>query len=214
MSKKLSDQANEVKHEFPTMSDKELQNVDLLIKQKINDYNVTDAFGDISVYIEEQLSKRVESKNSKKIRKKSRKLTKVYLENERVFKLQEGWYCVLAYLLTIANMIQRVININTKMNDIISLGLYLGAMIIWSVIVGTKNLMGEAIEGVIDQFNSASAFMTIISLAIFYLTVILTTNTYIWIGVIVASVALIVYLTYAGRKRRKKYLREKGISSK
>lgn len=68
--------------------------------------------------------------------------------------LQENWYCLLAYFITIATMILRVKDVKTeKMNDLISLVMYLVALILWIIIVKTKKLMSLRVERFLIAFN-------------------------------------------------------------
>lgn len=61
----------------------------------------------------------------------------------------------------------------------------------------------------VNQFNSVSASMAIISLVFFYLAVISTSEVCIWTVVIIFFAVVIVGLTIDGCERHKKYLETK-----
>lgn len=209
MRKKLSGQAKYIKKEFPVITDRDIDTIDIMVKQKIKDCDVPNMFNDVAEYIEKMIKQYYQTENCKKVRRKARKIAQKYLENDRTFKLQESWYGVLAYFLTLVNMVQRVVNLDTEINDIFSLGIYLVAIFVWTIIAKNKYLMGKEVEFFVNQFNSVSASMAIISLVFFYLAVISTSEVYIWIVVIILSAAAIVWLTIDGCNRHKKYLETK-----
>ena len=135
--------------------------------------------------------KYIKNKNFKRIKKKCNKLASEYLENNRIWMLQENWYCLLAYFITIATMILRVKDVKTeKMNDLISLVMYLVALILIA-------------------FNHHAPSMIVISSLLFYLVVCLCTNRCIWIGVIVLSFLVCIWLTCLWYKRENKYTTSK-----
>jgi hypothetical protein len=124
--------------------------------------------------------------------------------------LQENWYCLLAYFITIATMILRVKDVKTeKMNDLISLVMYLVALILWIIIVKTKKLMSLRVERFLIAFNHHAPSMIVISSLLFYLVVCLCTNRCIWIGVIVLSFLVCIWLTCLWYKRENKYTTSK-----
>jgi FlaA1/EpsC-like NDP-sugar epimerase len=124
--------------------------------------------------------------------------------------LQENWYCLLVYFITIATMILRVKDVKTeKMNDLISLVMYLVALILWIIIVKTKKLMSLRVERFLIAFNHHAPSMIVISSLLFYLVVCLCTNRCIWIGVIVLSFLVCIWLTCLWYKRENKYTTSK-----
>lgn len=124
--------------------------------------------------------------------------------------LQENWYCLLAYFITIATMILRVKDVKTeKMNDLISLVMYLVALILWIIIVKTKKLMSLRVERFLIAFNHHAPSMIVISSLLFYLVVCLCTNRCIWIRVIVLSFLVCIWLTCLWYKRENKYTTSK-----
>lgn len=110
--------------EFQQINADVAEEIDIKIKTKVLAYESSDFNRDISEEIQKEIKKHTKVKNLKLIKKKSNKLAKEYLENNRIWILQENWYCLLAYFITIATMILRCVEVDTKMNDIISFGIY------------------------------------------------------------------------------------------
>lgn len=59
---------------------------------------------------------------------------------------KENGFCLLAYLIMIATMICRVLELETRCNDIVTLVVYTVTIIIWCCIVGCEKLMDEKAE--------------------------------------------------------------------
>lgn len=192
--------------EFPEINDDTAEDIDIKIKTKVLTYQSNNINRDVSEELQEEIKKYIENKNSKKIKKKCNKLANEYLENNRIWMLQENWYCLLAYFITIATMVLRVIDVKTeKINDLISVIMYLAALILWLIIVKTEKLMNWRVERFLIAFNYHAPSMIFISSLLFYLVVYLYTNRCIWIGVIVLSFFACIWLTCLWYKRENKY---------
>lgn len=111
--------------EFPEINADVAENIDIKTKAKVLTYQSDNVNRDVSIVLQEEIKKCVKTKNFGKISKKCNKLASEYLENNRVWILQENWYCLLAYFVSIATMILRVLEVKTKTNDCISFVLYL-----------------------------------------------------------------------------------------
>lgn len=94
---------------------------------------------------------------------------------------------------------------NRKINDLISVIMYLAALILWLIIVKTEKLMNWRVERFLIAFNHHAPSMIFISSLLFYLVVYLYTNRCIWIGVIVLSFFACIWLTCLWYKRENKY---------
>ncbi|MFR0742801.1 MAG: hypothetical protein ACLSHE_13425 [Roseburia sp.] len=109
----LSTQAKSLYKEFPNLSESDIRSIDNKIKKKIDTMSNTKEYMEISKFIQDEVSnlyKNKQSINAKKIKKKANRLALMYIENSRVFSLQESWYALLAFFIAIANMIQRIVD--------------------------------------------------------------------------------------------------------
>ena len=98
--------------EFQQINADVAEEIDIKIKTKVLAYESSDFNRDISEDIQKEIKKHTKAKNLKLIKKKSNKLAKEYLENNRIWILQENWYCLLAYFITIATMILRCVEVD------------------------------------------------------------------------------------------------------
>lgn len=193
-------------HEFQQINADVAEEIDIKIKTKVLAYESSDFNRDISEEIQKEIKKHTKVKNLKLIKKKSNKLAKEYLENNRIWILQENWYCLLAYFITIATMILRCVEVETKMNDIISFGIYFITLILWTLIVKRKEFMSSKMERFFIAFNNQAPCIIVISSILFYLVVCVCTCRYIWVAVIVLSFLGCMLFTYLWYKREKIYM--------
>lgn len=159
---------------------------------------------DISKYIQTMaICGYVRGNNSDKIKKKSNKLAAYYLENNKLWILQENWYCLLAYIITIITMIGRVLEVETSLNDKVSCGMYFGALVVWLILVKSKRFMGEEAEKFLKAFNNHAPSMIIISSLLFYLIISICSLKVVWVAVIIISVITCIWITALWYKRQK-----------
>ncbi len=192
--------------EFPQINADVAEEIDIKIKTKVLAYQSNNVNRDISEEIQKEIKKHIKVKNLKLIKSKSNKLANEYLENNKIWILQENWYCLLAYFITIATMILRCIEMKTKTNDWISLIMYFVALILWIFIVKIKEFMSLKAERFFIAFNNQAPCMIIISSILFYLVVCVCTCRYIWVAVIVLSFLGCMLFTYLWYKREKIYM--------
>lgn len=192
--------------EFPQINADVVEEIDIKIKTKVLTYQSNNVNRDISEEIQKEIKKHLKVKNLKLIKSKSNKLAKEYLENNKIWILQENWYCLLAYFITIATMILRCIEMKTKTNDWISLIMYFVVLILWIFIVKIKGFMSLKAEKFFTAFNNQAPCMIIISSILFYLVVCVCTCRYIWGAVIVLSFLVGMLFTYLWYKREKIYM--------
>lgn len=192
--------------EFPQINADVAEEIDIKIETKVLAYQSNNVNRDISEEIQEEIKKHIKVKNLKLIKSKSNKLANEYLENNKIWILQENWYCLLAYFITIATMILRCIEMKTKTNDWISLIMYFVALILWIFIVKIKEFMSLKVERFFIAFNNQAPCMIIISSILFYLVVCVCTCRYIWVAVIVLSFLGCMLFTYLWYKREKIYM--------
>lgn len=124
---------------------------------------------DFSKVVSEEITKYYKCSNADKFRKKCNRIAACYKANGRVWLLQENWFCLLAYLIMIATMICRVLELETRCNDITSFYIYIVAAVIWCCIVGREKLMDEKAEKFLDAFNHQAPSLVIIFSIIFYM---------------------------------------------
>ena len=173
---------------------------------KVLAYQSNNVNRDISEEIQKEIKKHIKVKNLKLIKSKSNKLANEYLETNKIWILQENWYCLLAYFITIATMILRCIEMKTKTNDWISLIMYFVTLILWIFIVKIKEFMSLKAERFFIAFNNQAPCMIIISSILFYLVVCVCTCRYIWGAVIVLAFFECILFTYLWYKREKIYM--------
>ena len=202
MSKeKISELQSRLMKKFPEIPLEVVEQIDIEIKTKVLIYQSENINKDISMEIYKRVSKYVNTKNKTNIKKKCNKLASEYLENNRVWFLQENWYCLLAYFITLATMIIRVINPRTEINDIVSFFMYLLSLILWLLIVQTRRFMGIKADRFLLAFNHHAPSWIIVSSLLFYTTVCITKCKIFWILVIVSSFMMCMWLTYIWYKR-------------
>lgn len=190
--------------EFPQINADVAKEIDIMIKTKVLAYESDTVNRDISEELQKEIKKYTKMKNVKKVKNKCNKLASEYLENNRIWNLQENWYCLLAYFITIATMILRCIDVKTKTNDLISLVMYFAVLGLWIFIVKTKRFMGLKAERFLIAFNNNAPSLIIVSSLLFYSVV--CTCRYIWIAVIVLTFLGCMLLTYLWYKREKIYM--------
>lgn len=187
--------------EFPEINADVAENIDIKTKAKVLTYQSDNDNRDVSIVLQEEIKKCVKTKNFGKISKKCNKLASEYLENNRVWILQENWYCLLAYFVSIATMILRVLEVKTKTNDCISFVLYFVALLLWILIVQIKRLMGLKADRFLVAFNHHAPSVIIVSSLLFYIVVCLCDYRSVWIAVIVLSFVACMWLTCLWYKR-------------
>ena len=192
--------------EFPQINADVAKEIDIMIKSKVLAYESDTVNRDISEELQKEIKKYTKMKNVKKVKNKCNKLASEYLENNRIWNLQENWYCLLAYFITIATMILRCIDVKTKTNDLISLVMYFAVLGLWIFIVKTKRFMGLKAERFLIAFNNNAPSLIIVSSLLFYSVVCTCTRRYIWIAVIVLTFLGCMLLTYLWYIREKIYM--------
>ena len=167
MMKDVPETQKELLKEFPALEVEQVRKIDIDIKTQVIKYQPPGIHADISVLLQNEVKKYVKDKNVKKIRTKCNKITTLYLENHRVWNLQENWYCLLAYFIMIITMIQRILDKNQQFNDFISWIVYMVVLVIWGVITKHRSMMGEKAEKFLLAFNHHAPSMIIVSSMLF-----------------------------------------------
>lgn len=204
MREKLTTQAKELLKVFPEIPIEKANEVDIEIKKKVMAYQPMQVNEDISKYIQTvAICDYIRGNNCDKIKKKSNKLAAYYLENNKLWILQENWYCLLAYIITIITMICRVLELETTLNDKLSCGMYFGALVVWLLLVKSKSFMGEKAEKFLKAFNNHAPSMIIISSLLFYLIISICSLKVVWVAVIFISVISCIWITALWYKRQK-----------
>ena len=201
MQDKLPKTQRRLMKEFPEIKEDVAESIDIKIKAKVLTYRSDNVNKDVSVVLREEIKKCVKTKNIGKISKKCNKLASEYLENNSIWFLQENWYCLLAYFVTLATMFLRVVEVKTEMNDLISFVMYFVAALLWLIIVQTKRLMGLKAASFLVAFNHHAPSIIIVSSLLFYMAVCLCAYKIVWIAVIVLSFVACMWLTCWWYKR-------------
>lgn len=182
--------------EFPEIGVDKATEIDIRMKTEVLMYQSESANKDISILLQAEVNKYVRSKNEKLISRKCNKLAACYWGNNKEWVLQENWYCLLAYFITIATMILRVMEVNQKQNDWISLILYFVSAAIWIIIVQNKRFMGLKAERFLIAFNHHAPSMIIVNSMVFYITVCSCDYKIVWCAVIALFFTMCVWLTW------------------
>lgn len=201
----ITEQAKKLIKYFPDVPIEEAKKIDIEIKQKILGYESQCINEDVAKFIQDKVQGYTKSKD--RIKKKSRKIAALYLENNRIWGLQEGWFCLIAYIITVITMIFRVIEIDNVLNDILSFSMYLVALIVWIIIIQSKKMMDKRAEIFLKAFNHHAPSLIIFNLLIFYLAVLRCSNKIYWILVIVVFLIMMTGLTLICYRRLKKELK-------
>ena len=157
-----------ISKEFPDIGKENVAKIDCNIKSRITLQINELTNDDISKVVKEEIANYYTCKNLRKLTKKSRRIAGCYKDNGRVWLLQENWFCLLAYLIMVATMVCRVLELETRCNDITSLIIYIVAAVIWCCIVGCEKLMDEKAEKFLDAFNHQAPSLVIFVSIIFY----------------------------------------------
>ncbi len=138
---KLSTPAEKGAKMFPELNQADIQACDVLVKSTIMGYTNPEIDEVITELLVRELAPKLKADTHDIIRKKCKKLAHIYLENDNQFVLQENWFCMLAYFISIDAMICRIANLNSCVNDWISFLSFFVALIVWQGIVKIKPLM-------------------------------------------------------------------------
>lgn len=158
-----------ISKEFPDIGKENVAKIDCNIKSRITLQINELTNDDISKVVKEEIANYYTCKNLRKLTKKSRRIAGCYKDNGRVWLLQENWFCLLAYLIMVATMVCRVLELETRCNDITSFIIYMVAAVIWCCIVGCEKLMDEKAEKFLDAFNHQAPSLVIFVSIIFYM---------------------------------------------
>ena len=141
------------------------------------------------------------------IKQKMQQNYRVLQKNGREWLLQENWFCLLAYVIMIATMICRVLQLATKNNDIVTFIVYLAASVIWCCIVGCEKLMGKKSEIFLAAFNHQAPMLSIVMPMLFFFMIVKydsPVNLLLGSIIILASIIYCVYGTLHWYYRSKK----------
>ncbi len=162
---------------------------------------------DFSKVVSEEITKYYKCSNLDKLSKKCNGITECYKKNGREWLLQENWFCLLAYVIMIATMICRVLQLATKNNDIVTFIVYLAASVIWCCIVKCKKLMGKKSEIFLAAFNHQAPMLSIVMPMLFFFMIVKydsPVNLLLGSIIILASIIYCVYGTLHWYYRSKK----------
>lgn len=181
---------------FPEIPEDKAINLDRCLKDKISSQTNQNLLNELTDELVKELLPSIKTKNRKNAKKKCKKVVAFYMNNEHQFVLRENWFCFLAYLISLFAMGVRILNLSTDCNDILSLIMYFGALLIWLVLVKAKYAMGDEAKLWLDSFNRCAPSMTIIWSLLFYCA-ICSKIVPIWglIMIVLASLISTGYLT-------------------
>ena len=200
---KLSKQAEYIKKEFSEISDDDINELDIEIKKQMQERKKVEVKKYINQYTEKQLQQYCNEKNSKEFKSKVDKIIDVYWENDRIFNLQEGWFGILAYLLTQGTIIEKIVHklTNIQAGDCFYFSEYMIVVTIWWLFCKTEYFKSKKIEKFINEFNSVSASLSVLEMLTFYLAVLVQTSVCVW-GAIGIFWTVIIIVVVKNRSRK------------
>lgn len=196
-----------ISKEFPDIGEKNVEKIDYNIKSRTSLETISLTNKDFSKVVREEVTKYYNCSNTDKLRKKCNRITECYKKNGREWLLQENWFCLLAYVIMIATMICRVLQLATKNNDIVTFIVYLAASVIWCCIVKCKKLMGKKSEIFLAAFNHQAPMLSIVMPMLFFFMIVKydsPVNLLLGSIIILASIIYCVYGTLHWYYRSKK----------
>ena len=196
-----------ISKEFPDIDEKNVEKIDYNIKSRTSLETISLTHTDFSKVVSEEITKYYKCSNLDKLRKKCNKITECYKKNRREWLLQENWFCLLAYVIMIATMVCRVLQLATKSNDIVTFIVYLAATFIWYCIVKCKKFMGKKSEIFLAAFNHQAPMLSIVMPMFFFFTIVRfdsPANLLLGSIIILASIIYCVYGTLHWYYRSKK----------
>ena len=100
---------------------------------------------------------------------KTNRIVKIYLENDRAFNLQEGWFGIFAYLVTQITIVERIVREITNVNvgDYFYFVMYFLIAVLWLIFVKSKVLMSEKTEYFVSRFNSVVGSLSVMEMLTF-----------------------------------------------
>lgn len=197
MGLKLSKQAEYIKKEFPEISDNNIRKIDSEIKKQLQECKKEEINERVSKFVKSKLQQYDFSKKSE-FNDKTNRIVKIYLENDRAFNLQEGWFGIFAYLVTQITIVERIVREITNVNvgDYFYFVMYFLIAVLWLIFVKSKVLMSEKTEYFVSRFNSVVGSLSVMEMLTFYLVVIQHTSVYIWIATGIFWIIVIIWITF------------------
>lgn len=207
MRKIQNTQTEKLRECFPEISEEEAKEMDLKIKAKIHAYESSHINEEISEYIREQVIKDcIKTKNVRRVKRKCNKLASYYIQASKMWILQENWFCILTYLISIVLQICCVMEIDTALNDMVTFFANLLAIVIWLCLVKSKKFMNQSAELFLNAFNQAAPSIIIFCSLLFYIPIGITNITIYRISVIILSTLFCFCMTILWFKRMKKVI--------
>lgn len=205
-------QANLLKKEFPEIPMCEIYSLDMKIKKKICAYTPPKLFSDTSNYIYTNIVEHYAvSKDSRKIKRKCNRIANAYLDNQRMYVIQEGWFSVLAYFITITGMVLRLINVENKIGDFANFLMYLFSIFIWLILVSSRRFMSDKAEKFINAFNQNASSLIFVGGCMWYFVLCAFDVKIIATIILICFVLGSVFITLLWYKRNCDECREIGV---
>lgn len=203
--KEENNQIIKLKEILPGASDEALKKIDSKIKTEVSSLKQNAC---IDLYQDQDLFRIIRgvvlSEDDRNIKKIQKQIVEYYLENDNQLELQENWFCLFAYILSIILMVLRIIEVKPKTNDVASLALYVGLMVIWIPVANSKCMMNKNVGLWLSSFNRCAPSITFIGGTMFYLTVVSGLSQTLLIIIVVLSVIITSYLTITLHRKAKK----------
>jgi len=190
-------QLEQLKKEISNLSDAEAIEIDKVIKEYIIKDPDKNQIEDVSNKLVELISGKYPKRSKKELQKKCNKLAAVYTENNRTDILQESWFCVFGYFISIVSLVLRHLEIEQNYSDFVYFLLFSLLLVIWLIIVNRKNYMGEKAEYYLNRFNRVAPAVVMICGALYYsLFFIFEYPLHWYIQIIIIAVHIIVVPLY------------------
>lgn len=185
-NKKTPRRSDIIKKEFSQIPTNDLHNIDMEIAKKVYSYQPSNVNEEISEFIQNKVIKKyVFIKSDKKIKHKCKKIASAYLENARLWGLQESWASVIAFLATIVNMLIRAIGIDVGNGDVCNFLLIFVSVSAFIVVLCKKRMFSEEAEKFLYAFNQNVPSLILVFQMIFYGAAIENNKPAVLIGIII-----------------------------
>lgn len=200
--KHLSPVEAKIKKAFPELDIMTVRKINEEALNKVRYYEAENKVEELSIFLQSKIGECIRSKNVRKIRKVCNGLARLYWENNRRYTLQESWFGLLAYLISIPAMVTRILDVQTRINDWLTLGMYAAIMMVWFLLDKFHGYMGERTERFLTAFNHHISSWTVVSVLIFYTAVCARANTEILIVSIFIPFTICIWLTWNTYKKK------------
>ncbi|MCR5726080.1 MAG: hypothetical protein K6G24_01320 [Lachnospiraceae bacterium] len=191
----LSYQTLEIEKIFPELPQKAIVDLDDELKGYISSHNGLGKRKELISIIDQKVRLYITgNKNDNTFRNNCEYIIKLYQRNDMIIRLQEGWFCLFAYIITSVLMITNIFDLSSECSDLFSACTFFLILVIWVLIQKCKCFMTSEAMLILDCFNRVAPSMTIIT-GLFFYFVSFAMDSKILLIVIVGISLLVTFLS-------------------